>query len=205
MEENQVELQEMEKEISPVLIKAEKYAVNNLEDVENASVFLKQIKDMEKIVEDKRLTFTKPLNESLKNINDTFKKMREPLELAREMVTKKILVWKRVENERIAAEQAAARKRQQEEAEARAKEMADGLEPVITVIKAPITLAPVENKIGNVQTVKRWVYEVVDFSQLPDYFKMVNPVTINNEIKIGTREIKGLRIYQEETLSIVNR
>jgi len=59
--DNQVELQSIESQISPVVEKAQSYAVENIKDVENASAFLKEIKDMEKIVEDKRITFTKPL------------------------------------------------------------------------------------------------------------------------------------------------
>jgi len=196
---NEAELQNIESQISPVVEKAWSYFINTIEDVDDASSFLKEIKDMEKIVEDKRLTFTKPLNESLKNINDTFKKMREPLEQARGLVTEKILIWKRIEAEKIAAEQAAWRKIQEAEAELRVIRN----EPEVEV--EPITVAPVVNKIGNMQTVKRWTHEIEDFNKVPDCFKMLNVVLIREEIRNGNRDIPGLKIYQEESLSIVNR
>jgi len=197
MEEIKTELQEIEKMVSPVLVKAEKYAIATIEDVEDASGFLRKIKDMEQVVEDKRTSFTKPLNESLKNINDTFKKMREPLEQARRIVSDKILGWKRIENDRIAAEQAAIRKRQEAEAEERRKN------DIQEVIKAPEIVAPIENKIGNIQTVKRWTFDIVDFAAVPDSFKVINQIEVNSAIRTGTREVPGLKIYQIETLAIL--
>ena len=196
---NEVELQNIENQISPVIEKAGRYFINTIEDVDSASLFLKEIKDMEKTVEDKRLTFTKPLNESLKNINDTFKKMREPLEQARNLLTSKILTWKRIEAERVAAEQAAYRKIQEAEAEL------CRLQNKPVVEEEPIVIAPVVNKIGNMQTVKRWTFEVVNFAEVPDELKIINSLAVKESIRNGIREIPGLKIYQEESLSIVNR
>ena len=196
---NEVELKNIESQISPVVEKAGNYVVNTIADVDNASSFLKEIKDMETTVENKRLTFTKPLNESLKNINDTFKKMKEPLEQARNLLTGKILTWKRAEAERVAAEQAAWRKIQEAEAELRRIYN----EPEIKV--EPITVAPVVNKIGNMQTVKRWTFEVEDFEKIPHSLLEIDTAKVNEAIRNGAREITGLIIYQKESLSIVNR
>lgn len=196
---NEVELKSIEVQISPVVEKAQSYVVENIKDVENASAYLKEIKDMEKVVEEKRITFTKPLNESLKNINDTFKKMRQPLEQARDLLTRKILTWKRIESERVAAEQAAYRKIQEAEAEL------CRLQNKTVKEEEPITIAPVVNKIGNMQTVKRWTFELVDFSKVPDDYKSLNNTEVNGAIRSGIRDIPGLKIYQEESLSIVNR
>ena len=203
------ELQEMEKMISPVLATAMGYKVSNEEEAQDASVFLRKVKDLENTVEAKRLSFTKPLNESLKNINDTFRMMREPLEKARGIVTNVIMSWKRLENARIAAEEEALRKQKQAEAEKRAKEileMAKSPEPIFIedeIIEAPKTIVPLANKIGNVQTRKTWTYEVVDFTEVPDSFKVINPGAVTLAIRGGTREIPGLRIYQAESLSVV--
>ena len=196
---NEVELQTIEKQISPVIEKAGSYVVSTIGDVDNASAFLKELKDMEKVIEDKRVTFTKPLNESLKNINDTFKKMREPLEQARDLLTRKILTWKRIESERVAAEQAAYRKIQEAEAEL------CRLQNKPVVVEEPIVIAPVVNKIGNMQTVKRWGFYVTDFSKVPDDYKIIDTPGIHTAIRHGIREIPGLLISQEESLSIVNR
>lgn len=199
VELQEVELKNIEVQISPVIDKANRYVIETVKDVEESSAFLKEIKDMEKVIEDKRITFTKPLNESLKNINDTFKKMRQPLEQARDLLTRKILTWKRIESERVAAEQAAYRKIQEAEAEL------CRLQNKPVVEEEPITIAPVVNKIGNMQTVKRWTFEIIDFSKVPDDYKSLNNTEVNGAIRSGIRDIPGLKIYQEESLSIVNR
>jgi hypothetical protein len=195
----ELELQSIKKEISPMVTEASSYVVDTEEDVEVASAFLRKVKDMQKMVEDKRLTFTKPLNESLKNINSTFKEMKEPLEEALSIVTGKILTWKRAENIRIEAEQAAYRKIQEAEAEL------NRLQNKPVVVEEPIVIAPVVNRIGNMQTVKRWTFEVVDFAKVPDDLKLINSTAVNSIIREGIREVPGLKIYQEESLSVVSR
>jgi hypothetical protein len=195
----ELELQSIKKEISPMVTEASSYVVDTEEDVEVASAFLRKVKDMQKMVEDKRLTFTKPLNESLKNINSTFKEMKEPLEEALSIVTGKILTWKRAENARIEAEQAAYRKIQEAEAEL------NRLQNKPVVVEEPIVIAPVVNRIGNMQTVKRWTFEVVDFAKVPDDLKLINSTAVNSIIREGIREVPGLKIYQEESLSVVSR
>ena len=195
----ELELQSIKKEISPMVTEAGSYVVNTEEDVEVASAFLRKVKDMQKVVEDKRLTFTKPLNESLKNINSTFKEMKEPLEEALSIVTAKILTWKRAENIRIEAEQAAYRKIQEAEAEL------NRLQNKPVVVEEPIVIAPVVNRIGNMQTVKRWTFEVVDFAKVPDDLKLINSTAVNSIIRESIRAVPGLKIYQEESLSVVSR
>ena len=191
--ESQIELQEIENQVSPVIARAREYVVENVEDVENASTFLKEIRDIEKTIEDKRTTLTKPLNQSLKNINDMFKRASQPLAEARNLVGNKILSWKIKESDRRAKE------------EERRRKIQEAHEKKGHQVSAPAYVAPVENKIGNVQTVKRWTFEVVDFSKVPEKFKMADELGIKEAIRDGIREIPGVKIYQTESLSIVNR
>jgi len=190
---SEIELQNIKSKISPVIKKAEAFIVNTLANVEKASSFLKEIKDMETVVENKRIEFTKPLNQSLRNINDTFKKMKEPLEQARSLLTNKILFWKRNESEKIARE------------EERRRKIQDAHEKQGHQVNAPIIMEKIENKIGNIQTVKRWTYEIIDFVNVPECYKVIDAIKVNLRIREGERHINGLRIYQEESLSIVNK
>jgi hypothetical protein len=187
------EIQVLEKQVSPLVRKAGSYEINSVESVDEASVFLKKVKDAENSLEAKRLEFTAPLNQSLKAINETFRLLRTPLEQARYLLTNKILTWKRVETDRLAREE--ARRRAIQEAHERA-----GHE-----VKAPVVLERPENKIGNTQTRKVWKWRMVAFSKLDDAYKTTNDVYINQKIREGIREIEGLEIYQEEQLSIVGR
>jgi len=42
-------------------------------------------------------------------------------------------------------------------------------------------------------------------SKVPDDFKVINPKEVNISIHMGVRNIPGIKIYQEEQLSIVGR
>ena len=193
MEITQKEIKVLEKQVSPLLAKVGSYEINSVESVDEASTFLKEVRDAERNLEAKRLEFTAPLNQSLKAINDTFKQLKNPLTQARELLTGKILTWKRAETERLMKEE--ARRRAIQEAHEKAGHQ----------VKAPVVLERPETKIGNTQTVKFWTYEVTDFSKVSDEFKEICNVAINQAIRNGLRNSEGLRIYQDERLSIVGR
>jgi len=182
------------KEESSILLKqADSYVIKSAQDVDSASEFLRKIKDTENRLETKRLEFTKPLNESLKAINNTFRQLSEPLSQARKLLTEKILLWRRQEQEKIAKE------------EERRRKIQDAHERAGHEVKAPIILERPEKKMGDTQVRKVWSWKLVDFNKVPDSYKEINPVAINQAIRNGAREIPGLRIFQEESLSIIRR
>jgi len=190
MELTQKEIQLIQKQVSPVVRIAESYEVETKENVEEASNYLLKIREVEKTIEAKRLEFTKPINQSLKAINSTFKELSSPLEKARKLLTDKILDWRRKEQERIAAEEA---KRMEEVRKLQSK----GIE----VPELP-TIEKTEATIGKTQARKVWTFMVEDFSKVPDIYKMINNVAVNDAIRNGHRIIQGLKIYQEEILAI---
>jgi len=190
MELTQREIQLIQKQVSPVVRRAESYEVETKENVEEASNYLLKIREVEKAIEAKRLEFTKPINQSLKAINSTFKELSSPLEKARKLLTDKILDWRRKEQERIAAEEA---KRMEEVRKLQSK----GIE----VPELP-TIEKTEATIGKTQARKVWTFMVEDFSKVPDIYKMINNVAVNDAIRNGHRIIQGLKIYQEEILAI---
>ena len=193
MEVSKKELQVLEKQVSPLVSQADGYKIDSVEAVDEASIFLKKVRDTERSIEAKRLEFTQPLNQSLRAINATFKKLKEPLFQARMLLTGKIVEWKTAERERLEKEEARRRKIQ----EAHEKK---GHE-----VKAPIVLDRPDNKIGNTQTRKVWTFEVIDFSKVSDQFKAIDRSAVMTAIRLGVREEKGLKIFQEEKLSIVQR
>ena len=193
MEISNKDIQVMEKQVSPLVAQSGSYIIKSSEDVDKSSEFLKKVKDTENEIEAKRLEFTKPLNQSLKAINDTFKKLKEPLIEARTVLTNKILSWKREETAKQEKEEARRRKIQ----EAHAKKG--------HTVEAPVVLDRPENTIGNTRTVKYWTFEVQDLGKVPDLYKMINSVGVRSAISEGVREIPGIKIYQEERLSIVGR
>ncbi|MCK5016387.1 MAG: hypothetical protein KAS32_04870 [Candidatus Peribacteraceae bacterium] len=193
MSVTQKEIKVLERQVSPLVKASQEYKIASVEDVDKASAILKGLRDTERNIEAERQKFTKPLNQTLRNINATFKEIAAPLVEARRVLTQRVIVWKTTERERIEKEEARRRKIQ----EAHEKK---GHE-----VKAPVYIERPDSKIGSTQTRKVWVSAVADFSKVPDDYKMLDNVAVNQAIRNGVREIKGLKIYQKETLSIVRR
>ena len=185
------QIQKAESKVLSLVEKANSFVVESADDVFAASEFLKSIKDTENRVESKRLEFTAGLNQSLKSINGSFKKLREPLEQARKSLSNKILSWRKEEEEKIRKKEEKIRKIQEAHKEA-------GYE-----VKEVVELERPKVTIGNTQTRKLWTFEIVDFSKVPDKYKAINQTEVNQAIRDGERKIDGLKIYQKEILSIV--
>ena len=183
----------IEEESSILLKQADSYVIKSAQDVDSASEFLSEVKGLENRIEAKRLEFTKPLNQSLKAINETFKKLSKSLVDARQIVAIRILDWRKAENDRIAKE------------EERRRKIQDAHERAGHEVKAPIILEKLEKRMGDTQARKVWSWKLVDFNKVPDSYKEISPVAINQAIRNGIREIPGLRIFQEESLSIIRR
>lgn len=112
---------------------------------------------------------------------------------------------KRKEAERLAAEgrEEEARKAQEaaEKAAAKADERAE--EAMSVQVEAQI-VAPQVDKVKGVKTIEVWNYEVVDFSKIPDLFKMVDDAKIRKQVSAlkqdapmvipGIKVIKSTRI-----------
>jgi len=213
---SQQQIQVVESKVSLLCNRANGFVVGNEDDVNLASEFLKRIRDTEKKIEKKRLEFTQPLNQSLKAINATFKKLIEPLSGARKILSDKVLMWRKKEEEKARIEEEKRRKAEEEKIrkireaeieEAKKEEMIEKvieteIEKVIETEKAKPAIEKPQATIGKTQARKVWAFEVVDFSQVPDKYKMINQVEINADIRAGERKIAGLKIYQKEILSI---
>jgi predicted phage tail protein len=184
------------KEITTVnatlLEKANDIKITTAESVEEASEYGKKISAALKALEDKRTSFTKPLNESLKEINNTFKTMAAPLEEAKRRLANDIGKWQAAERERIAKEEA-RRQKIADAAEAKRKEA----DPTFYVPAKTIEMERPDKSIGSSQTSMRWSGEVTDFEKLPDEYKQINQVAINEAIRKGVREIPGVKIEQK--------
>ena len=164
--------------------------VNTEAQAVKASEYVKGINDRIKLIEEKRLTFTKPLNESLTAINATFKELSVPLNEVKIIVTNRIMSWRRSEQEK--AEKEEARRRAIQEAHRDQGHQ----------VNAPVVMEKQKAVVGNISVRKIWKYRIEDFSKLSDKFKEINQTEINNSIRAGVREIAGLKIYQEEISTI---
>lgn len=183
-------------ESSPVIAKARAFVIKKEEDVEEASGFLLKINTQLKKIEANRLDLTAPLNQTLSKINAAAKKAKEPLETAKAILSDGILAWRREIQRQIQAEE--DRRRKIQEAHEKAGHQ----------VNEPVILERPAKTMGNSQAVKIWRWEVTNKSQVPDDYKMIDDVRVNQAIrnmqKDGVKEmlIPGIRIYQDERLTI---
>lgn len=69
-------------------------------------------------------------------------------------------------------------------------------------VEAPVSTTPVVEMAKVKGVTKRWVFEVTNIKQLPIEYLQVNDVAVRQAIAKGERLIPGVRIYQEESLTI---
>ena len=101
-----------------------------------------------------------------------------------------------LEEERMAAAEANAPLEEIQALEAKQEDL----------ILKPVIIEPqrtsVRSTSGTMSAKKIWKFELTDGTQVPREFMMVNETAIRRAIMDGVREIPGVRIYQEESISI---
>jgi len=207
---NKVELQQGHSAMVEI---AEKAIMKSQGDIDMANVNLSKLSHAIKQLEDKRLLMTKPINQGLTEINNTFKGIKLPLRSAYSILDGKVMTWRRDEqakrekesarlmeetrlkNEKIEAEEN-RRKKIRDAHEAKGHNVSD--EP----IEIEREIAPVVPDLAHTDSTKirkEWTWEVVDETKIPRKFFVLNEVMINKEVRTKlVREISGLRIFQKD-------
>ena len=173
------------------------------DDVKAATNDLSILAKLKKQIEEKRKEYVGPINEHLKFINDCFKTVVTPLEQADQITGKKILDYRAAEQKK-ADEIAEINRMRVEAAQREAKLSGTGeiSEPVV-VIETPIAPATtIRADIGTLGTMKIWKFEVIDFAQLPDEYKMVDAVKLGKVVRAGLHNISGVKVWAEDTLKV---
>lgn len=141
--------------------------------LEAGTFLLSRFSKAKNTIEDQRLAFTKPLNDSLRAINSFFKQFSNPIEQAdRELRDKLANHRKQLEEQKI------------NEAEQKGENLV------------------LRSKIGGVVVKKVWVFKVEDKEKIPHQFLAVDEVKIRAAIHAGIRQIDGVIIFQTERVSL---
>jgi len=159
--------------------------VDDEESHELAGDACRYVKAQIKTLEDKRKSVTQPLLAIKREIDSWFKPVVDQWREAEKDLKAKMLAH--------ASKVAEANRKAQLAAVA-----ADTPEEAVTALQA-ISEKP---KATGVHTVKRWTYEVIDVTSVPEEFLAVDDTEVKAAIKGGVREIAGLRIYQDESLAV---
>ena len=175
-----------------------------------------------KKVDDERKDLTKPIDETKKKLLEKAREFTDPMRASIKIVEKALLFYqeekerKEAETNRLAREQELDRLRAaQEELEEQAdiNQSEHAMEEAVVVEKQIEAVehedvsgsSKVQSKRTTSSVTKKWVHDLVDFSKVPDEYKMLNTVKVNKMIsgEHGTHEIPGLDIYQKS--SIISR
>jgi len=182
------EADKLRKKNEAIIVKAEKMEITSPKQEAKAYENLKVIKDALKFVEDKRTAITKPLNQSLREVNAMFKKLAEPLNNADSILRSKVKAF-RDEQAEIARKEEERRNKIRESHKERGHK-----------VHAPAIVESVVS--SSTVTQKRWTFDVEDISKVPSKYLVVDSAEVRDAIADGTREISGLKIYQKETLVV---
>lgn len=180
----QKELNKKEKKVELFIEKvSEINKIKSVEDLTRADEARIKIKNKLAQLEEERKEITKPINDSLKVVNDRYKTLTVPLKELKEKIEKMILEYRRVEEEKRLAE------------EERLIEISGN--PLVSVTNSVPEV--IETRDSKTTFVKKWTYEIVDIKKVPRQYLMIDDSAVKEAISSGKREIKGLNIFQKDS------
>lgn len=170
-------LMQAQEDLAPakrLIDEARELQIKEAKDIEQAGFTLTKLKEAKAMIDDYRKSMTEPLNKSLKSINTFFKQFSEPLELVDREIRARVQQFK-LEFDASPPDEP--------------KDFAErGL-----ILK---------NRVSGVKLKKVWKYEVTDKSKVPLELMVVDGVAVNKLIRDGVRDVPGIRIFQEEIVSL---
>ncbi len=176
---------------------AEHRAIKTLDDAQTATNDLSIISKLKKAMDAKRKEKLAPHEAQVKAIRDTYTYLMTPV-LEAERITKSKQVAFLQEQERIKREQEEINRKRMEAAQAEMKLKGELTESVNLV---EVTEAPehIRAELGVTGMVDHWVFEVVDFSQVPDEYKVVDSTMLNAIARKyhDQKPVRGIRFVNQ--------
>ncbi len=183
---------------------AEARVIATNDDLKPATDDLAIIAKVKKAMEGKRKDYLSPFQNHVKEVNEAYKTLMEPVEQADKITRNKILTFsaeqerKRREAEAIEAEKLALAKR---EAELKGGEITVDLTPVEKPEAVP---ERIRTDMGTAGQRDNWKWEVVDINLVPREYLMINVGMLTPIVKAskGKLTILGIRIYNEPIIAV---
>lgn len=186
---------------------ARERVIKTTEDLKPATNDLSIIAKVKKGMEERRKEYIRPLQDHVKSINDTFKILMTPIETADKLTRDKMLTFN-AEQDRIRREQEEINRLRMEAAQKEAA-LHEGeiTEPVKLVEVIPEAPKRTQTDMGIAGMRDNWKWEVEDFSQVPDAYKMINVGILTPMVKAskGKIPIPGIRMFNEPILAVNTR
>lgn len=165
--------------------------INSQPTFDKAKDKLGEIKEIKKIVNDKKESITKPLNEALKNVRGLFKPIEDKIDIIENYLKTEVLKY----NQKLLAEQ---RKREDEARKKIEEEQAKGKSlDEINVDKIAKPLTNITQKVEAIKTRKIKKLKIVNEQIIPRDFLIPNEVKIKEALLNGIK-VDGCEIIEEE-------
>ncbi len=180
-------------EANSLMKKAEKVEINSEEDIAKVSPLISSIKRDSKILEGRRTEITKPMNESLRNINKMFRTVSTVLTGAEQGIKTKILGWVNSEEERI------------EKAEKKGRALQKAHKDKGHNVKDPVYIERPDRTFGNIQIRRVLTFQVTDPNKVPKNFYSVDEGAIKTAIAEGARDIPGVTLGHQNQIAVTTK
>ena len=177
--------------------------VSTLEEAKDATKDLSIMSNMKKDLEAYRQGYVKPLQSHIDDINAFFKLISGPLAEADKVTRDKMIAYD-AEQRRIRAEQERINALRFEAAQKEMKLKGELSESVNLVEVTPEPAKHISTDMGSAGMVDRWKWEVVDFSQIPDEYKMVDNSLLTAVARKhhDQKPIPGVRFFNEPYIAM---
>jgi len=187
-------------EIIRLGIYAQQLVVEDNASLERATNDLSLMSNLKKGMEEKRREYVGPLQGHIKDVNDAFKKLSEPLAAADQAVRGKVGAYlKQLEDKRKKQEEINAMRLGAAEKE---MELKGELTQPVELVEETVVPSQVRTDVGTVGTAKTRKWEVVDFAAVPDEYKMPDASKIGRVVRAGIDSIPGIRIWLDESMRV---
>lgn len=188
-------------------IKAERIAnaieIDSDEEEQMGIDSLADIKRFQKQVEEARKNQVDPFNKLVKRVNDIFRPIGDGLVKSESVIKDKVKNW-RVKKEQI--RQVEERKRletyQKQIADEQARAKVEKREAEIVLPPPAIIQTNTRGTSSTASSRKVWKFEILDESKIPRQYLIVDESKIRAAIKLGTREIEGVKIFEDFDISV---
>lgn len=195
-------------EVNGILQYSQKRVIANDDDLPGATNDLTLMANLGKAIKEKQKDYVDPIKQHLKSVNDAFNLLILPLGEADKITRDKILVYRHEQRTRQEEIEKINRMRiEAAQLEAKLNGTGEITERIDLIPDVPPPVAHVKTEVGTLGTMKVTKWEVVDFTLLDNQYKIPDTAKLTRVIKAGGpgMVIPGVRIWQEETLTIKSR
>lgn len=207
------QVRELSETVDGVLVAAVEYKITTPKAYTDSAARLREIKSIQKQIDDAEKSITKPMNDALKAARDLFRAPKEAAAKAETLIKRAISGYvdeqRRIQAEEQRKADEAARKERERLAklQAAAEERGDTKKAEQFQERAQTVVAPVVTvaapKVEGIATREVWKFEITDAAQVPREYLVVDESRVRKVVQAlkGDCNIPGVRVWKEDQIA----